>query len=223
MLIRKTLKGFENKMRKKEFLFKALKEKLREYHELEKELKESENHYRSLFFDSPSSMIIYDQTSSKIIVANQAACELYGYNQTEFATLSLNTLFSQQEVLALNDTAVQYHKKGDALDVKIKTLEFNFKGESCKLIVVHDITELVNKQRAIEIQNAALRNIAFDQSHIVRVPLANILGLVSLLRDHLRTSEEEELYELLDQSATQLDSAIQQTSKKCNELLIALP
>lgn len=74
-------------------------------------------------------------------------------------------------------------------------------GVNCFL---RDITEQQQHLQKIEKQNQCLKEIAWMQSHRVRVPVANILGLVQLLE----TAEEPEVVEKIRLSATQLDEVI---------------
>lgn len=54
----------------------------------------------------------------------------------------------------------------------------------------------------------ALRMVAFAQSHLVRAPLANILGLVSLIDKMMLDKELQQLNTMLQKSARDLDSEI---------------
>lgn len=78
-----------------------------------------------------------------------------------------------------------------------------------------DITESVNYTKAIEEQNSILREIAWIQSHVVRAPLARIMGLVDLMGNY--PNDKESLAELLDHlltSAYELDDVIRTIVKK---------
>ena len=79
----------------------------------------------------------------------------------------------------------------------------------------YDITEvekalsqvqLTNKN--LEIQNEKLREIAFEQSHNVRAPLANIMGLVNILKTFELGPNTKSVIEMLEDSSKQLDITI---------------
>ncbi|MBW7951477.1 MAG: hypothetical protein H3C56_02680 [Chitinophagaceae bacterium] len=53
-----------------------------------------------------------------------------------------------------------------------------------------------------------LKRIAWEQSHRVRKPLSNILGLVSLLKDKKHSDKVQELLNMLDESAKELDEIV---------------
>lgn len=74
-----------------------------------------------------------------------------------------------------------------------------------------DITKLKEHEEKIETQNEILRKIAWQQSHQVRRPLANILGLSSLMQEafsHNEPTAMKEYMNYLIQSSEELDKII---------------
>ena len=74
-----------------------------------------------------------------------------------------------------------------------------------------DVTIKVQHLKAIEGQNAQLRKIAWTQSHIVRAPVARLMGLVDLLRDDnekLKAEEREQILNFIVNSADEIDHVI---------------
>ena len=62
---------------------------------------------------------------------------------------------------------------------------------------------------AIETHNKRLREIAWTQSHLVRAPLAKVMGLVDLLLNYKNDLENvEEILENILNSANELDNII---------------
>jgi|GEM_PF-988375 len=61
-----------------------------------------------------------------------------------------------------------------------------------------------------------LRKVASDQSHLVRAPLANILGLIALLEQTNTDGASTELLAMLKESARQLDSVIKNIVSTAN-------
>lgn len=57
-------------------------------------------------------------------------------------------------------------------------------------------------------KDESLKKVASDQSHLVRAPLANVLGLIALLEQTEITGDSKELLSMLKQSANQLDTVI---------------
>ncbi|MGA8852672.1 MAG: PAS domain-containing protein, partial [Christiangramia sp.] len=74
---------------------------------------------------------------------------------------------------------------------------------------MQDITERKEHLIAIETHNKRLREIAWTQSHLVRAPLAKVMGLVDLLLNYKNDLENvEEILENILNSANELDNII---------------
>jgi PAS domain S-box-containing protein len=78
-----------------------------------------------------------------------------------------------------------------------------------------DVTERHNYIKAIEEQNRMLKEISWMQSHVVRAPLARIMGLVPLLMELKENSpEKDEALQYLALSANELDEVIKSITYK---------
>ncbi|WP_090704751.1 PAS domain S-box protein [Daejeonella rubra] len=88
-------------------------------------------------------------------------------------------------------------------------LIYNEEGEPVKMIgAIQDITEQINYIQAIEDQNTRLREIAWFQSHVVRAPLARIMGLTDILKNAEGETYYSELLAHILTSAQELDDVI---------------
>lgn len=67
------------------------------------------------------------------------------------------------------------------------------------------------------IKALALTEVAFDQAHLVRAPLANMLGLISLIEQMEINAEVRELIGLLAESTEKLDHQVREIVKKTNQ------
>jgi len=56
--------------------------------------------------------------------------------------------------------------------------------------------------------------IAYEQSHIVRAPLANILGLINVLKNYNLDPEAEVIVNMLQESTSLMDEIIKSIVKK---------
>jgi PAS domain S-box-containing protein len=76
-----------------------------------------------------------------------------------------------------------------------------------------DVTDRVLRIQSIEEQNRKLKNIAWNQSHVVRAPVARLLGLVGLLQEEgcLKKIEKEKILKYILESAEEIDHVIKQT------------
>lgn len=75
--------------------------------------------------------------------------------------------------------------------------------------------ELEKNMAAVELQNKALREISWIQSHVVRAPLARMMGAISLLeiKDDPSVSQEE-IMEIVITSANEIDKTVREISAK---------
>jgi sigma-B regulation protein RsbU (phosphoserine phosphatase) len=105
------------------------------------------------------------------------------------------------------------------------TFEKDEEGELLYAATVYQVTDrkryemelLKKKQQADmekEIKELTLKEVAFDQSHLVRAPLANILGLTALLQELDVTGEIKEMVAMLHASAAKLDQEVVKLSDK---------
>ena len=120
------------------------------------------------------------------------------------------------KILKVNQVAIKpfRFKHGDGHWIWLETIITNKIDEpSLKGIVVNskDVTTKVQHLNAIEEQNAQLKKIAWTQSHIVRAPVARLMGLVDLLRDDkekLKLEEREQILNYIITSADEIDNVI---------------
>lgn len=91
---------------------------------------------------------------------------------------------------------------------------------------MNDITERKNFEisrsnylKKIELQNEKLRNIAWTQSHIVRAPLARMLGIMNIIEDNDNSQEDNQIWlKHLRESADELDEIIKDMVDKAKLL-----
>ncbi len=87
------------------------------------------------------------------------------------------------------------------------------------MVAVYDVTDIKKYTSAIEEQNKRFREIAWLQSHIVRAPLARIMGIVNLLTENnLDTEEHTQFLKHLLSSADELDTIIKDITHKTQEI-----
>lgn len=93
-------------------------------------------------------------------------------------------------------------------------------GNATRIVgAIIDLTESLSHLNKIEKQNKALKEISWTQSHIVRAPLANILGLIYLLKENSKSElRDEELINLIGESAEKLDQVIREIVTKTIEI-----
>lgn len=192
-------------------------------------LKESEHRYSDLFHLSPQPMWVYDAENYQFLDVNLAAVNHYGYTTEEFQTMTVRDIECEDsetnlssDVIPGNFKEVYRHKKknGESIHVAIRSNTIPYKGREAKVVLVHDITENLRHLKAIEQQNKRLMEIAWTQSHVVRAPLARIMGLVHLISDeHTTTKEKLEMLPHVLDSANELDEIIREIVKQSKLIL----
>ena len=194
-------------------------------------LKESNTKYSDLFQLNPSPIFLYDQETLKILDVNEAICQKYGYSREELLSMVLGEIRPKSEHLVSQKSIEEFWKKkskkhklltkhltkdGEILDVELNIAKVRINNRDAGLVLVNDITENQKYIRKIEEQNTTFKEISWIQSHVVRAPLARIMGLVSLLEIHKHslTKELSELLEYMKSSADELDAVIKDISEK---------
>jgi len=84
---------------------------------------------------------------------------------------------------------------------------------------IQDITDRKNKEQRLMQQNEVLRQIAWQQSHELRGPVANILGLCELLKNYQDETEEmkHKCIDYMLQATKELDKIIHKIVLQANE------
>lgn len=81
--------------------------------------------------------------------------------------------------------------------------------------VIRDITEQKRILLNLERQNSQLKEIAWTQSHVVRAPLAKLIGLVKMFKKNMVSPEEEaKVIDYILKSASELDAVIHEITNK---------
>ncbi|WP_428328054.1 PAS domain-containing protein [Mucilaginibacter sp.] len=81
-----------------------------------------------------------------------------------------------------------------------------------------DITDRKLSEIRLKEQNEQLREISWIQSHIVRAPLARIMGLIPLIKDpRTQVADKQEMLEYLLVSAVELDDVIRSITDKTKQ------
>lgn len=185
-------------------------------------INENDSTFGVLFYQNPLPAWIIETGTLKFIAVNDAAVKEYGYSREEFlnSTIALVGLpgddDSYRELLetpqhGLSTTSEVVHIKNDGTPVYVNISLYNvgFCGNQCRMIIVNDITEKRFGAEVIDAHNKKLEDLAFINSHLIRKPLANILGIIYTL-DYSKCDKDEfkEAINMLKLSADELDDVI---------------
>ena len=111
---------------------------------------------------------------------------------------------------------INYRKDRSKYWVNVHFSPLMANGELQNTIAIqNDITELKEREKKITEQNLRLKEVAFANSHIIRAPVANIIGLANLLAMSTTLHEEDkEVVSHLQQSTDKLDILIRNISRR---------
>lgn len=191
-----------------------------------RELEESKKQYRDLFQLSPIPMWVFDFESLFFLDVNEAGIIHYGYSLKEFLSMTIREIKAVEEVeklesglnseeLFFKDKFKHVKKDGTAIDVEVQSSEIAFSGRRAILMLANDITEKNNYLNTIEAQNKNLKEIARIQSHVVRSPVARILGLLHCMEECDMDEDEKKIFEdNIKISALELDAIIKDITDK---------
>lgn len=210
-------------------------ERKRIFHQLE----DSEKKYRELFELSPLPMWVYDLDTLKFLDVNESAISNYGYDKKEFLSMTSKDIIPLEEMtlfeeglerrkkhkgLVVSGFSRQLKKNGEIMDVEVSSNMIDFHGRKAVLVLSVDVTLKKKYIEAIELQNAKLKEIAWIQSHVVRAPLARLMGIVNLLEIEKEEDPQkeiqsfDELIQLIKASATELDDIIKEITAKTDRI-----
>lgn len=143
----------------------------------------------------------------------------------------LQSFYGTLESLDQSNWIAEYrYQKNDGTFADVVDKGFVIRDEKGKPIrmvgAMNDITERKNFEtsrnnyvRQIEIQNEKLKNIAWTQSHIVRAPLARMLGVMNVIEDSHKSQDDTLMWlKHLRDSANELDEIIKKMIAEAQQL-----
>ncbi|HOI32989.1 MAG TPA: PAS domain-containing sensor histidine kinase, partial [Bacteroidales bacterium] len=191
---------------------------------LEVALKESEQRFRGMFEYNHAVMLIIDPDDLKILDANPAALEFYGYSYEQMKKLKIsdiNTLTSEQvknEVYKARD-AIKYrfdfkHQLADGTirDVVVYSGLVKTVSQSYLYSIVHDVTDrklaeakIIENARELYELNLTKDKLFSVIAHDLRNPTGLILSLIDLYlsnQDKLTEKEKSDILHNLHKTAS---------------------
>jgi len=112
--------------------------------------------YAAAFDGLPVPLLVYDPGTGRILAANDAACEQYGYTRGELLSLDIEDLIDPTDVPAHRELARRVgprrrvwrdrRKDGTTIWVEAASAEIPFDGRPARLVVAVDVTE---RERAL--------------------------------------------------------------------------
>ncbi|MDF3819572.1 PAS domain S-box protein [Leptospira sp. 96542] len=180
-----------------------------ERHRFINSLRESEKRYMDLFHMSPAPMYVFDVKTLEFLDANEALISNYGYSKEELLSMDIKQIRPEEDIPLLEnaieetkDIGKHYfqkvfrHRKKDGTIIYVEIIKnpLEFNGRQASIILATDVTDKIEYIKAIQDQNAKLKEIAWTQSHIVRAPVARLMGLIDMFKSGNLDENEKSLF-----------------------------
>ncbi|MBO9612596.1 MAG: PAS domain-containing protein [Dyadobacter sp.] len=176
-----------------------------------------------------------DISGLKVLYVNAAFTRITGYSPEEIVGKSPASLrgFSParndfdrlQDAIysleALKGATLRYARDGEEFFINLSLLPVaDARGVHTHWIAIgHDVTDRLRYIGEIEERNHKLQEIAWMQSHVIRAPLARLMGLIDLIRNYQHSdTEKNELLDHVLTSAYSLDEIIRDISSKTERI-----
>ena len=173
----------------------------------------------------------YDLSNHKLVFSSGMGHQLLGYSQDEYFKLSndfYKTIVHPDDLEKVQDTInkIIRSKNGTVIEMTVRArrsdgqyiwvhsrqmiYERRDNGNTCMIIrEVEDVTELVKLQDELKERVQQLKIVSFKNSHLLRSPVARIIGLVDLIEDHGIVSEHnKQIFHFLKETIMKLDDVI---------------
>ncbi|HSL44771.1 MAG TPA: PAS domain S-box protein [Anaerolineales bacterium] len=126
----------------------------------EQALRENEEHYRAIF-EGVQDAIFVESLDGRILMVNERACEMFGYDRVEFLTKTVSDLVPEGHPILMADgvdspalsveprETINQRANGEHFPIEISGRILVINGESVLLVVVSDITERKQSETAL--------------------------------------------------------------------------
>lgn len=196
-----------------------------------KALRESEERYRTMF-DSNSLAVVYTNYQKEMVKINESFTKIFGYTEEDMQTLDENDMLVPS-YRKLNEEIMRDFQNGVKRYVSLEK-EYIIKS-GAKIVaqtassalyddqgvhygnvtIIEDITERKTADRKIRKQNEELIKInqeldqfVYSAAHDLRAPIANVMGLVKLIRLEEISAMASQYLDLQEKSLGKLDEFI---------------
>ena len=196
----------------------------------------NEKKYKLLFeanLDSILMMYVDENGPSDFIECNPASEKNLGYSRGEILSMNIKSLlknFEFDKYVQIRKKVLEKEKQIFQMEIKRKDDEVRIMetsvipdeldGKPVAIVFLRDVTDQINNLAAILKQNEIFKEIAWIQSHVVRAPLARMMGIINILEEVEDLDEEVSNYlSIVTNSANELDGIVRKISSKTNEAL----
>lgn len=186
---------------------------------------------RSLFDVAHVEFQKYDLQHHKLIFSSGVALKVLGYTLNEYVAFSSDfyrEIVHPDDWPKIEQTCYKliHSLKGEVIEMTIRlrkkdgnyiwaysrqmVLENNAKGDVVSAIrEVEDVTFMIELQDQLKEKLEQLQAVSYKNSHLLRSPVASIIGLINMVEEHGITSEHNmQIFEYLKQAIEKLDQVV---------------
>ncbi len=184
----------------------------------EQTLRESEDLYRQMFEATKAIKMLVDPETGRIVDANQAACEYYGYRRETLREMSIQALSlrapdevaeSMRQAAAGEQSFFQFKHRlgfGEIREVEVHTSPIQLGGRKLLFSITQDITRRRRAEEALHSRDAILEAVAFVAEQLLKtsslaqsIPavLARLANATTASRIYIIENQQQQDGELL--------------------------
>ncbi|MEO3402528.1 PAS domain-containing protein [Mucilaginibacter sp. CAU 1740] len=173
----------------------------------------------------------FDLSQNKLGFSSGMACQLLGYSEEDYRWLS-NGFYKEivhpddRELVQQTIDKVTNAKNGEVIEMTARfrksggdyiwlysrqmIYERNADNQTSTIIrQVEDVTRLIELQYELKTKVDQLNLVSYKNSHLLRSPVASIIGLVNIIEEHEITSQHNrQILSFLKDAITRLDEVI---------------
>lgn len=173
----------------------------------------------------------YDLSNHKVLFSSGVVRKLLGYSEQEYSHLSddfyKNIIYPDDlEKIQQTINKIMQSKSGQVIEMTVRLRKKDGayiwlysrqmiyerkQNDQVFTIIreVEDVTLLIELQHELEEKLEQLKTISYKNSHLLRSPVASIIGLVNLFEEHAITSDHNrQILHYLKGTITKLDNVI---------------
>ncbi|RYE21237.1 MAG: PAS domain S-box protein [Sphingobacteriales bacterium] len=178
-----------------------------------------------LFEFAPDAVVVANE-QQQVTEWNRKAVTTFGYTKEETMGRLLNELIIPQQYREAHQRGMAHflatgegpvlnkgieitalHKDGHEFPISLNISNIRLESEWMFVAFMADITERKAQEEKMKAQHAALKEIAKIQSHEIRGPVASIMGIVGIMKEHGYQLTPTELL-LMETACYELDDRI---------------